>query len=75
MMLGGVIAAPFAAWLVKKIKPAVLGVLAGGLIVVTNLKTIAQEFFGISLFTELSYMLPLIVIWGILLLIAIRKKA
>jgi uncharacterized membrane protein YfcA len=74
MMAGGIIAAPFAALLVKKLKPAVLGVLAGGLIILTNLKTIAQEFFSVSVFTEIRFLLPLLAVWGLLLVLAIRKK-
>jgi hypothetical protein len=42
LLAGGVIAAPIAAWLVKKLAPRVLGVAAGGLIVLTNSKTIAE---------------------------------
>ena len=47
LLVGGVIAAPFAAWLVKHLAARVLGVAAGGLIVLTNLKTIL-ETFGVS---------------------------
>jgi len=39
MMLGGVVAAPVAAWLARHIPPRMLGSLAGGLIVVTNVRT------------------------------------
>ena len=42
LLVGGVIAAPIAAWLVSRIPAAVLGVAAGGLIVVTNSKTILE---------------------------------
>jgi uncharacterized membrane protein YfcA len=42
LLIGGVIAAPVAAWLVSRIPAAVLGVAAGGLIVVTNAKTILE---------------------------------
>jgi uncharacterized membrane protein YfcA len=42
LLAGGVIAAPVAAWLVKKLAARVLGVAAGGLIVLTNSKTIAE---------------------------------
>jgi uncharacterized membrane protein YfcA len=42
LMVGGVIAAPIAAWLVKVMPPRILGVAAGGLIVLTNLKTFAE---------------------------------
>ncbi|NYJ03278.1 hypothetical protein HNR19_003976 [Nocardioides thalensis] len=44
LLAGGVIAAPIAAWLVKKLAARVLGVAAGGLIVLTNSKTIAETF-------------------------------
>lgn len=74
MMLGGVIAAPFAAWLVKHLKPALLGVLAGGLIILTNLRTILKEFFSIELFTEMHFLQPLLLIWCILIFTAIRKR-
>ncbi len=44
LLAGGVIAAPIAAWLVKLLAARVLGVAAGGLIVLTNSKTIAETF-------------------------------
>jgi uncharacterized membrane protein YfcA len=43
LMTGGVIAAPFAAWLVRLIPAGILGVAAGGLIVLTNTKTLAES--------------------------------
>ena len=42
LLVGGVIAAPIAAWLVKHLAARVLGVAAGGLIVLTNSKTIIE---------------------------------
>ena len=42
LLVGGVIAAPVAAYLVKILAARVLGVAAGGLIIVTNSKTIAE---------------------------------
>ncbi len=47
LLVGGVIAAPIAAWLVRHLAARVLGVAAGGLIVLTNSKTIA-EAVGVS---------------------------
>ena len=47
LLIGGVIAAPIAAWLVKHLAARVLGVAAGGLIILTNSKTIA-ETVGVS---------------------------
>jgi len=44
LLVGGVIAAPIAAWLVRKLAARVLGVAAGGLIVLTNSKTLAEAF-------------------------------
>ena len=42
LMLGGVIAAPIAAWLVKTIPSHLLGVLVGGFIILTNVWTILK---------------------------------
>ncbi|MGH3518242.1 MAG: sulfite exporter TauE/SafE family protein [Haloechinothrix sp.] len=36
LLIGGVLAAPFAAWLVRHLPPRVLGAAAGGMIVLTN---------------------------------------
>ncbi|WP_099024714.1 sulfite exporter TauE/SafE family protein [Mycolicibacterium palauense] len=47
LMIGGVIAAPFAAWLVSRISPALLGTAVGGLIVLTNSQKLVH-FFGIT---------------------------
>lgn len=46
LLVGGVIAAPFAAWLVKHLPARVLGVGAGGLIVLTNAQTIVVSLGG-----------------------------
>jgi len=43
LLIGGVVAAPIAAWLVKKLAARVLGVAAGGLIILTNSKTISES--------------------------------
>ena len=42
LLAGGVIAAPIAAWLVKHLAARVLGVAAGGLIILTNSKTLLE---------------------------------
>ena len=43
LLVGGVVAAPIAAYLVKKLAARVLGVAAGGLIILTNSKTISES--------------------------------
>lgn len=40
LLLGGVVAAPLAAWLVRKVTARLLGVSVGGLIVLTNARTL-----------------------------------
>lgn len=44
LLVGGVIAAPIAAWLVRHLAARVLGVAAGGLIILTNAKTLLEAF-------------------------------
>ena len=42
LLVGGVIAAPIAAWLVRHLAARVLGTAAGGLIILTNSKTLLE---------------------------------
>lgn len=42
LLVGGLIAAPIAAWLVRKLPARVLGAAVGGLILVTNTKTFGE---------------------------------
>ncbi|RDY72212.1 sulfite exporter TauE/SafE family protein [Halobacillus trueperi] len=42
-VIGGVVAAPIAAWLVKTLPSSVLGVLAGGFIILTNTRTLLSS--------------------------------
>lgn len=43
LLVGGLIAAPLAAWLVRHVPPRVLGSLVGGLIVLTNARTLLRS--------------------------------
>jgi uncharacterized membrane protein YfcA len=43
LLLGGLIAAPIAAWLVRHIPPRLLGSLVGGIIVITNTRTLLNS--------------------------------
>jgi uncharacterized protein len=43
LLLGGLIAAPIAAWLVRHIPPRMLGSLVGGVIVLTNARTLLKS--------------------------------
>jgi uncharacterized membrane protein YfcA len=43
LLVGGLVAAPIAAWLVRHIPPRLLGSLVGGIIVVTNARTLLRS--------------------------------
>jgi hypothetical protein len=43
LLAGGVIAAPIAAWLVRHVPPRLLGSLVGGMIVLTNARTLLKS--------------------------------
>ncbi|MEV5826654.1 sulfite exporter TauE/SafE family protein [Spirillospora sp. NPDC052242] len=43
LLLGGLVAAPIAAWLVRHLPPAVLGAAVGGVIIVTNARTLLNS--------------------------------
>ena len=43
LLAGGLIAAPIAAWLVRHIPPRLLGSLVGGMIVLTNTRTLLKS--------------------------------
>jgi len=43
LLAGGMVAAPIAAWLVRHVPPRVLGSLVGGLIILTNARTLLQS--------------------------------
>ncbi len=44
LMIGGIIAAPIAAWLVQKVSPQLMGVLVGGFIILVNARTIVHTW-------------------------------
>jgi uncharacterized membrane protein YfcA len=73
LLVGGVIAAPVAAWLVKHMAARVLGVAAGGLIVLTNTKTIAESF-GASSSAVIAIEAVVFVAWVSLIVWAVRQE-
>jgi uncharacterized membrane protein YfcA len=76
LLVGGVIAAPIAAWLVRHMPARVLGVAAGGLIILTNTKTIA-EALGAAGVTVALLAAVIAVAWisGIVWAVAQERKA
>jgi uncharacterized membrane protein YfcA len=73
LLTGGVIAAPFAAWLVRHLPARVLGVAAGGLIILTNCKTIL-EALGADGTTVLATAVALGLGWVALITWAVRQE-
>lgn len=76
LMIGGIIAAPIAAWLVSIVPSTLLGTLIGGLIIMTNMRTILGAFH-VSQTASLYIHLVIGFLWLIsigFVLYKIRKK-
>lgn len=73
LLAGGVVAAPIAAWLVKRLAARVLGVAAGGLIVLTNSRTVAESV-GASGVQVASLAGVLAVLWVSGIVWAVRQE-
>ena len=72
LLLGGVIAAPFAAWLSRRLHPRLLGSAVGGLIVLTNGRTLLGAL-GLQGDTQLLAIAALAAIWLVVMSIAVRS--
>lgn len=73
LLAGGVVAAPLAAWLVKHLPARVLGVAAGGLILLTNSKTVLESLGAPTAAVALTA-LVLAVVWVALIARAVRQE-
>lgn len=73
LALGGVIAAPFAAWLVSKISPALLGTAVGGVIVLSNSQKLVK-YFGIQGAASTALYSFIVVVWAALVVYAWRTS-
>ncbi|MEH7413853.1 sulfite exporter TauE/SafE family protein [Neobacillus drentensis] len=62
LMIGGIIAAPIAAWLVKIIPTNLLGTLVGGIIIITNIRTLLGALEASHLISLITYII-LAVLW------------
>lgn len=62
LLVGGLVAAPIAAWLVRKLPARVLGAAVGGLILVTNMKTFGESV-GIPSGALAAAYLALVAVW------------
>ena len=65
LLVGGLIAAPIAAWLVRHIPPRVLGSAVGGVIVLTNSRTLLRsDWIDASDSTRTLVYLVLAAVWA-----------
>ncbi len=72
LMIGGIIAAPIAAWLVKIIPSNLLGILVGGMIILTNVRTLMLTF-NLSPSTMVGIYAILVILWFIGVAIVVRN--
>lgn len=73
LAIGGVIAAPLAAWLVTKVSPALLGTAVGGVIVLTNSQKLLK-YFDITGAWSVAVYVTILVAWVSLLVYAWRAS-
>lgn len=73
LLVGGVIVAPFAAWLVKHLPARVLGTAAGGLIVVTNSRTLLL-WADVPSAAVSPVLIGLVVVWISLIVWVVRAE-
>jgi len=71
LLIGGVVAAPIAAYLVRHISGRLLGSLVGGIIVVTNSRTLLKAF-DVSGGPRTAIYLTLFAIWALAIAISVR---
>ncbi|HET6734752.1 sulfite exporter TauE/SafE family protein [Mycobacterium sp.] len=70
---GGVLVAPFAAWLVSRVSPALLGTAVGGIIVLTNSQKLVH-YFGIEWPWSTGIYTAIVVAWAALVFVAWRTS-
>lgn len=73
LALGGVIAAPFAAWLVSRVPATLLGTAVGGVIVLTNAQKLFKSFDITGAVTVAGY-LAILGAWAALLFYAWKRS-
>jgi len=71
LAVGGILVAPFAAWLVSRVSPALLGTAVGGVIVLTNSQKLV-DYFGIGWPWSTGIYSVIVVAWAVLVTYAWR---
>ena len=73
LLVGGIAAAPLAAWLVRIVTPALLGASVGGLILVTNARTLFDTY-GVAGEIRRAVYLTLLATWILALSVVVRRQ-
>ncbi|TYR81653.1 sulfite exporter TauE/SafE family protein [Priestia megaterium] len=71
LMLGGIIAAPIAAWLVRLLPAHLLGALVGGFIILTNARTLLQ--ISATTVTQIVVYALILIIWAAAIILAVIR--
>ncbi len=72
LVIGGVIAAPIAAWIVRIVPPQLMGLLVGGFIILVNARTILNTWIADASLYPYIYLL-LVIGWGAAVIFGVRK--
>ncbi|MFP3122167.1 sulfite exporter TauE/SafE family protein [Ectobacillus funiculus] len=72
LVIGGVIAAPIAAWIVRIVPPQLMGLLVGGFIILVNARTMVNTWVANASFHPYIYLL-LVLGWGAAIIFGVRK--
>jgi uncharacterized protein len=74
LLIGGLIAAPIAAWLVRHIPGRILGSLVGGVIVLTNVRTILRsDWVAAPTSTQTTAYILIVAVWAAAVLWSVRS--
>ncbi|GAA1687565.1 sulfite exporter TauE/SafE family protein [Glycomyces endophyticus] len=74
LLAGGLIAAPIAAWLVRHIPPRVLGSAVGGVIILTNVRTLLRsDWVGASNTVQITAYIAIAVVWIAAVAYSVRR--
>ncbi|MEU4409669.1 sulfite exporter TauE/SafE family protein [Streptosporangium sp. NPDC023963] len=74
LLIGGVIAAPIAAWLVRHIPPRILGSAVGGVIILTNVRTLLRsDWIDASGGVQTVAYITIAVLWAAAIAYSVRE--
>jgi uncharacterized membrane protein YfcA len=72
LLAGGIVAAPLAAWLVRMITARLLGAAVGGLIILTNVRTLS-DVFEVDGRTRGTLYLAIVTVWILAIALVVRQ--